>query len=1224
MKQIKNSGLSLALSCVSVIAGLAAPQPANAALLLPKVPLFVSISVTPNIFLQMDDSGSMDWDIMVPTHFTTCRYNNALGCSTMESTGEFYDWTGYTSRGNRLYETFEYVFSSDDDAYSTACRNSQRDVIELCGDRGGNTPWDWRVKSTSLNALYFNPVSNYTPWPTYSNADFGAARSYPVPDLSTGYNDLRNLAGFEYHHWIDDKGFAGSQPDRTDMTEGSNGVVDQWDSHVKVVVNAAGFSCTLNQYNPNWYSLNPTVTSLALSDPLCVEATGGKTSVELAQSVANWYQYYRRRSMVTRAGVSKVITNLPSVRYGFSLINESNIFVEMPPEDTVNYVPHNQNLINTYLETSQKALGTPLRRGLEHVGRYYEGKLSGKPSPINLACQKNFTILFSDGFWNGSSPYYVKSDVDGDNGSINGTKILLADVAKYYYDRDLSSMPDLVPTDKFDSASHQHMVTYSIGFGITGSLNDANKDGHPDEFNPETHTGPWYLGGSTDNQKSVDDLWHAAWNSRGEYISARRPEDLIGQLELVIQNIADRIGGAASGATNGGSISSNSKVFQAKFDAQDWHGSLLAINIDEISGELGTTAWEAGDILDHKPRSWFENTRNVLTYDPVSRNGTPFTWAGLNDSQKALLDINPDTGISDSQGQARLGYVRGSDEHEVGGNLYRDRSHRLGDIVHSDPQYVGWPPFYYTLSGYQAFAQANVNRPGMIYVGGNDGMLHGFRESDGEELIAYVPNKVIGKLNRLTYTYYDHDFYVNGSPIYGDVTLNGTWRSVLIGGLREGGQGVYALDITDPENFSTSDVLWEFTDEDDADLGNVFSDVQIRKMANGKWAAVFTSGYNNTNEDGFVSPSGDQYVYVLYIEDGLDGWSAGDYRKIKIDGADGLSTPSVADVDGDYLSDFIYVGDLNGRMWKLDVTSENPSNWAVAFGGEPLFEAINASGARQPITTQPAIMRHPLSISEDVLVLFGTGKYLEVADDKTVGMDVQSVYAIWDRDGYYNKALNQRNNFNQRGFTRNQLEQPALSIDPDSNSRVIHDYEPNKPVWFDAEGQPQSRGWVVDLPVEGERIIRKIVLRDNIAFMVSMIPAEDLCAAGGTGWIMALNASTGASPRFPVFDMNEDNVIDAADVLTVGNPLQEGTPEGPANPVGIEMLSMPNLPAFLYDDRPSDLGDIFPIKANSPRGCPAGAARSFTYTTRTNGSIVMIAAAHQPMACGRQSWFQTD
>jgi type IV pilus assembly protein PilY1 len=317
------------------------------------------------------------------------------------------------------------------------------------------------------------------------------------------------------------------------------------------------------------------------------------------------------------------------------------------------------------------------------------------------------------------------------------------------------------------------------------------------------------------------------------------------------------------------------------------------------------------------------------------------------------------------------------------------------------------------------------------------------------------------------------------------------------------------------------------------------------------------------------------------------------------------------------------VGDLNGNMWKIDVTSSNPSNWAVAFSGQPLFVAKTASGTRQPITTQPAVMRHPLSISQGVLVLFGTGKYLEVADDTVTGTDVQYVYAIWDRDGYYNKALNQRNNFGQRGFTRNQLEQPEIAVDQASNSRVIHDYAPNKPVWFDAEGQPKSRGWLVDLPVEGERIIRKIVLRDNIAFFVTMIPAEDLCAAGGAGWLMALNADTGAAPRFPVFDMNDDSIIDTADTLTIGNPLQEGSPEGLANPVGTEMLSIPNLPAFLYDDRPSDLGDIFPLKANSPRGCPTGAARSFTYTTRTNGSIVMIAAAHQPMACGRQSWFQT-
>src|SRR5690606_32259160 len=110
---------------------------------------------------------------------------------------------------------------------------------------------------------------------------------------------------------------------------------------------------------------------LALNDARCVAATGNSTTAaQLSQSVAHWFQYYRRRSLVTRAGVAKVITNLPSVRYGFSMINETDVFVEMPPQETVNYLPHNQNLIKTYLETSQKALGTPLRRGLENVGRY--------------------------------------------------------------------------------------------------------------------------------------------------------------------------------------------------------------------------------------------------------------------------------------------------------------------------------------------------------------------------------------------------------------------------------------------------------------------------------------------------------------------------------------------------------------------------------------------------------------------------------------------------------------------------------------------------------------------------------------------------------------------------------------------------------------------------------------------------------------------------------------
>lgn len=1204
---------------VSLSAGLLTPVPASASVLLPKVPLFVNISTTPNIFLQMDDSGSMDWDILMPTHFTTCRYNYKKYCSNLESTGEFYDWTGQYSGGNRIFRTFEYVETSQDDAYSTHCYNSSRDNVELCGGRGGDAPWDWRVRSSALNVLYFNPNIGYSPWPGYSNASFGAARSYPDPAQS-GYYDTDNLSGFVYHHWIDDKGFSGTRPDKTDDEPGANDIVDEWDSHVQVTVDSGGYSCKLISY-PNVTSsgLNPVETDLLPSDPACKAATGVNANLtQLQQNVANWFQYYRRRNMVARASVARVVTDLPSFRYGFSMINDYNLFVEVPEEGVNDYSEHNAELLEEYLEYQQKVQGTPLRRGLERVGRYYDNQLSGKEDPIVSACQKNFSILFSDGYWNGGNPYIVNRDIDRDGGYIAGTNVLLADVAKYYYERDLSPLPNLVPTDQFDSASHQHMVTFTVGFGINGSLIDTDDDGWPDNLN---NGSKWYTSDSTDEERKVDDLWHAAWNSRGEFISAKRPEELIEELSNAILEISDRIGGAASGATNGGSISSESKVFQAKFDAVDWHGSLLAINVDSSDGELDTIEWEAGELLDQKSNSWFTSSRNVLTYDRETDNGAEFKWASLNDTQQQLLNTNPANGNQDGLGQQRVNYIRGSSDGE--GSTFRNREHRLGDIAHSDPEYVSFPPFYYPFDGYQQFALANRDREAVIYVGANDGMLHAFNEETGQEMFAFVPNEVMHKLPNLTYVNYYHDFFVDGSPIYGDIQSGLGWKSVLIGSFRSGGQGLYALDITDPGSFTASDVMWEFTDEDDPDLGYVFGEPQIRKMANGKWAAIFTSGYNNSEADGNVSPDGDQFVYILNIEDGTDGWSSADYRKIALPSADGLSAPAVADVDGDSIADFIYVGDLDGNMWKIDVTASSSSSWNVAFSGEPLFVAKDSGGNRQPITSRPAITRHPRSIHEGVLVLFGTGKYLEVNDDVVEGAQTQSIYAIWDRDGYYNAALSERNSTGDHGFRRSSLNNPRLDVDSASNNRVIHDYGPNTPIWFDEDGEPVSRGWVVDLPVEGERVVRNIILRDNIALLVTLIPEGDACSAGGSGWFMALNAETGGSPRFPVIDINDDNIIDEQDTLFIDNPFDDLDDDVVANPVGIEMLSIPNLPALLYDDRASDLGSPFPLRANAPRGCGSDGAKSFTYTTRTNGSIVMVAAAHQPLACGRQSWMQT-
>jgi len=1184
-------------------------------LTIPDVPLFVSLNAVPNVFFEMDDSGSMDWTILAPVHFTACRYDARLDCDTETRSGVMRDYTGDDDE----FRDFEYVFSADDDAYDTGCTDD-RNVLELCDRREDD--WDWRIKSAGLNVLYFNPYNDYEPWPGYTSAAFGGARSYPDPELD-GYDDVRNMNGFIYHHWMDTHGFSGTKPNLDDRTDGPNEIVDQWDNHVKVTVNSGSYSCDLVTYDPddNSNGIDPKISPIDTDDSRCKAALGQNKNLEMLQkSIANWYQYYRRRTMVARAGVATVISKEPGFRYGFGMINDQDLFVEMPDADVTNFAAHNEALVEKYLEYQQEAHGTPLRRGLERVGRYYEGELSGKDTPIVETCQKNFSILFSDGFWNGDNPSYIDYDVDKDGSTISESKVLLADVAKYYYDTDLSSFPDVVPTDPFDTASHQHMVTFTIGFGVTGGLVDTDGNGWPNP--PLASDDQWHVDDSSTDARKVDDLWHAAWNSRGKYISAKRPEDLVRGVQDALNNISDRTGSAASGSANGGSISNDSKIFQAKFDASDWHGELLALNVDPNSGTLGEVAWEAGNLLNARSASG----RSIFTTSD-SGKGINFSWSAVSDSVSAaqMLNVNPDSNEVDDRGEDRLNYIRGSDTDEgTGADDFRQRNHKLGDLGHSNPEYAGAPPFFYSFDDYMSFANTNKNRQTAVYVGGNDGMLHAFAEDTGEELFAFVPNYVIGELNKLTDPLYQHQFYVDGSPTYGDVFYNNSWKSVLAGSLRSGGQAVYALDVTNPATFEADDILWEFTDADDADLGYVYGQPQIKQMQNGKWAVIFTSGYNNTEADDHVSTDGAAYIFVLFIREGIDGWSTGDYVKIPVPGADGLAEPAVADVDADNKADFIYVGDLAGQMWKIDVTDKSPSRWGVAFSGNPLFTAVSPGDEVQAITTRPAIKRHPLGIQNGVLVLFGTGRYLELADDTTIGIPTQSVYSIWDRDGYYNGQNDPplRNDYGDYGFNRStKLVNPSMEVDSQSGTRIIDPSGSSTPIWFNPDGTPKDRGWVLDMPLDGERVVREIVLRDDLAFFVTLIPEDDVCSAGGTGWLMAVNSTTGSALWFPVFDINDDDLVTDSDV--VGSQVDG---EDPNNPVGISSLSIPNLPVFVFDDRPFDSTgtplQVFPPTANSSRGCGGEGARSYSYTTQTNGSVTMITTAAQPLSCGRQSWRQ--
>jgi type IV pilus assembly protein PilY1 len=136
------------------------------------------------------------------------------------------------------------------------------------------------------------------------------------------------------------------------------------------------------------------------------------------------------------------------------------------------------------------------------------------------------------------------------------------------------------------------------------------------------------------------------------------------------------------------------------------------------------------------------------------------------------------------------------------GGQFRNRTHKLGDIVDSAPLYVGAPIGLTQTPDYFTFVKAKMNRRPMIYVGANDGMLHAFDPATGNELFAYIPNGVFNHLINLVNPYYNdnHLFFVNGSPRSADVRFasNGSWHTVLVGNLGTGGSTLFALDVTAP------------------------------------------------------------------------------------------------------------------------------------------------------------------------------------------------------------------------------------------------------------------------------------------------------------------------------------------------------------------------------------------------------------------------------------------
>jgi len=902
-----------------------------------------------------------------------------------------------------------------------------------------------------------------------------------------------------------------------------------------------------------------TIKCLKLPDPV-----GGSNTRYLGNYLNYLFQTYAHNTNLTGGQIPNTYRMAVARNVATNVVNDnSNLRLGLTRfnTDAGGQVLQNCGATTSALNTSIAGLTattwTPLAETLYEVTRYFRGLASqynsgvAYTSPILYRCQKSFVIVITDGYptqdetfpnndpadvadtsrslpnWDKLAPATLASDYPNfpqySDGFVTGAatdegdSLYLDDIAKFAHDIDMRTGPDAT-SRSFDDPDYpqQNLVTYTVGFTAA-------------------------------NQMLAD----AAEYGTGAYYQANDEDSLTVALQAALADIARRTGSAASVATNSTRLASDTFIYQARFSSKDWGGQLLAYPIGsngdianledgeevpslELDDGSTRTGWNAANELPDA------GDRNIYTYDPTAAAGSrgrEFAWASLTATQQAALNTDV-FGTPDGNGEARLWYLRGDRSNESpNGVQFRPRSSVLGDIVNSDPTYVGQQNYGYDVlagsegSSYLTYRESSgfTNRTPMVYVAANDGMLHGFNAETGVELMAYMPNAVYPQLSALTHLSFNtsHRLINDGAPRAMDAYISGGWRTILVGSLGGGGKGVYALDVTDPENFSADDVMWEFTSADDSNMGVAIPSPTIARLANGKWGAIVANGYNS---------GGNAKLFVLDLETGAI------IREIDtgVSGDNGLSNPTPVDVDADRITDYVYAGDLQGNMWKFDLTSSTPANWAVAFqsGGvpAPLYTACSSdpctSTNRQPITARPEV---GISPPAGYFVYFGTGRYFAEGDNG-VGTGANTVYAIRDT--------------NEKGATtlvlptagRSALVQQEVLyedvVDFDGNIEGIR-VTTNNPIEDDDDG------WYLDLPTSGERQVSTPILRAGRIIFTTVIPSGDECSAGGESWLMELDALSGSRLGTSPFDLNRDFAFDIEDYV----PLDPDDPDSPLVPV---------------------------------------------------------------------------
>ncbi|MEY4760709.1 MAG: hypothetical protein RLZZ200_565, partial [Pseudomonadota bacterium] len=1021
---------SFRLGATALLAALLVPSLAGAGSVdLATTPMVSGITkvVKPNVLFVLDDSGSMDWEYMPDTsgNISSSNYNSANPCQLNFG----YNTIFYNPAINYAVP-LNYNGTSFSSASVTAAKNdgyaSTSSTVNLT-----STSTVTNTTTQTINvSLGNNPftMTNGSKTVVVQSTGHGLANNTTVSfSISTTYLGIKVNGSYQITV-IDANRFSitDNQSASSSGTAGGSGKSYSYD-----------VSTTTTTQAPNYFYYE--YTASPTSPPSTCASSGSYTKVAVSslsstqqQNFANWFQYYRKRIFMMRAAASRTFASLDSsYRVGFTKISDTGTGSDFVPIKTFDSTQK-----NTWFTTLFRAAPsgfTPLLGALSKAGRYYGGRLvTGSADPVQYSCQQNFTILTTDGYWNSVSSSYGPNQLDNStlvgnqDGSLaapyyDANASTLADVASYYYQTDLRTAggswatggyldgtttrldvtSNNVPPSTADPATWQHMVTFTIGLGQSGNvlydsqyyLNGGTLTCPTGSTTCVTYkqilqgTKPWPNPLPTENLTRIDDLWHAAVDGHGRYLSARDPNALVTSLQSTLSTIsAMKASSAATATSNLQPVSGDNSAYVAQYTTATWTGDLQQRDIDLVTGGVGATAgWSVATQLEGMVDD-ASDTRTIYTFSSSASNklkafnatnltseiaagyfkgsgsnpgGALSQWSTLTGSQQALAT---DT--------AMINYIRGQSGNQFNSNnslgFYRDRASALGDIVDGAPVYVSPPNFNYADSGYSSFKTSWQSRRKMVYAASNDGMLHAIDANNGNELWAYIPTAVISKLYKLAdYNYpTNHQFLVDGPITVGDIWDGSAWRTILVGGLGNGGRAFYALDVTDP---TAPKALWEFAQSggsvNDADLGYSYGNPVITKRASdSRWVVIVASGYNNTSGDS----KGRLYV--------LDAGAGTLLSEIVTDSNNDPNISGIAKVSNyvtnssvDNRSQYVYGGDLGGRLWRFDINA----------GTSKRLGQTSSTLGNQPITVRPELG----SVTDSAgtawrVVYFGTGRYI--------------------------------------------------------------------------------------------------------------------------------------------------------------------------------------------------------------------------------------------------------